>query len=95
MHHRQLGKKSHPNIKADNIKALYKFALSYTSGHVYPLLKMMEYLLSCPYDGDDSFNDSHFRRILCGNKFYVSDAFKKNKNQEIIDFVPSISSKKI
>lgn len=67
-----LGKPIHPNITSDNVKAMYKYVLSYTSGHVFPLLKMMEYLLTTPSGDHNNYNDVHFSLILGGKEFIES-----------------------
>ena len=85
-----LGKPTHPTITVDNVRAMYKHVLSYTGGHVFPLLKMMEYLLTTPNDDINNFNDTHFSKILGGKEFIESESCK-----EIIQRVYSFSSEVI
>ena len=85
-----LGKHTHPTITVDNVRAMYKYVLSYTGGHVFPLLKMMEYLLTTPYDDINNLHDTHFSKILGGKEFIESETCK-----EIIQRVYSFSSEVI
>ncbi len=67
---------------------MYKYILSYTGGHVFPLLKMMEYLLTNPSSNvHNNCNDMHFSRILGGKEFIESESFR-----EIIQRIYSFSS---
>jgi hypothetical protein len=117
----QLGKSSHPHVEVVNVKALYKFALSYSGGHVsysgghvsfsgghvsysgghvsfsgghvsysgghvFPLLEMMEYFLSRPYDGDDCFQESQpiSDEYFVGRNFMNLMPLKKLRSELLI-----------